>query len=225
MVDEERGLSGFVRDNSLSLALFALFAVCISLQSVTGWMAFNSSQHDVHQSEIGWAAYLRTGDFLDGVFSNWQAAVLQLAVLVAFSSVLRQRGAAHSRKLAHGNVDALDARTVEWKFKRRETAGEWVYANSLSLAFFGAFALTFAAHAFAGALKTNEDRALQHLAPQAFSAYVASPAFWESVFQTWEAEFFAIGLYVVLSIFLRQENSPESKPVGCSDAETGETNH
>jgi hypothetical protein len=31
-------------------------------------------------------------------------------------------------------------------------------------------------------------------------------------------------IYIVLSIFLRQENSPESKPVGASDAQTGGAN-
>ncbi len=45
-----------------------------------------------------------------------------------------------------------------------------------------------------------------------------------SVFQCWEAEFSAIGLYVVLSIFLRQEGSPESKPVGAGNEQTGGTN-
>ncbi len=34
----------------------------------------------------------------------------------------------------------------------------------------------------------------------------------------------AIGLYVLLSVFLRQEGSPESKPVESHDDETGEAN-
>jgi hypothetical protein len=221
--DEASG--GFLRDNSLSLALFALFLVCVSLQSVTGWMAFNSAQSDVGAPQVGWASYLRTGDFLDGIFSNWQAAVLQLAVLIAFSSVLRQRGAAHSRKMAHGDVGKLDVRTIEWKFHRRESAGRWLYANSLSLAFVAAFALTLAAHSVTGWMKTNETRALSHLAPQAWGEYAASAAFLESLFQTWEAEFFAIALYVVLSIYLRQEHSPESKTMESDSDDTGETNH
>lgn len=31
-------------------------------------------------------------------------------------------------------------------------------------------------------------------------------------------------IYIVLSIFLRQEGSSESKPVGAGNAQTGETN-
>jgi hypothetical protein len=225
MAEEDRGLKGFVRDNSLSLALFALFAVCVALQSVTGWAAFNSSQYDVGAPEIGWAAYLGTGDFLDGIFSNWQAALLQLAVLIAFSSVLRQRGAAHSRKMAHGNTGKLDVRTAEWKFQPRESFGYWLWSNSLSLAFFAAFAVTLGVHSVTGWMRANELRALSHLQPQGWGAYVGSAAFLESLFQTWEAEFFAIAFYVVLSIYLRQEHSPESKTMESDKDDTGETNH
>ena len=44
-------------------------------------------------------------------------------------------------------------------------------------------------------------------------------------FQTWEAEFAVILVFVVLTIFLREERSAESKPLGASEATTGETNH
>ncbi len=216
----------FVRDDSMSIALFTLFAVCAALQSVTGWTAYSGELKDAGLPAVGYLRYLATGDFLDGMASNWQAAILQLAVLVAFSSVLRQRGAAHSRKLAHDKPELLNARTFEVKlFRRRRSLGEWVYANSLSLVFFAVFAVVFAAHAVFGALQADEQRALRHLSAQGMAGYVGSAGFWRTVFQTWEAEFFAIGFYIVLSIFLRQESSPESKPLGASNEDTGETNH
>ena len=37
----------------------------------------------------------------------------------------------------------------------------------------------------------------------------------------WQSEFLAVGAIVVLSIFLRQDRSPESKPVTASNSETG----
>ncbi len=40
----------------------------------------------------------------------------------------------------------------------------------------------------------------------------------------WEAEFGVIGIFIILSIFLREEGSAESKPVESTDEETGETN-
>jgi len=39
--------------------------------------------------------------------------------------------------------------------------------------------------------------------------------------QNWQSEFLAVGALVVLSVFLRQKGSPESKPVDHPHAETG----
>ncbi len=155
--------------------------------------------------------------------SNWQAAILQLTVLIAFGSLLRQKGAVHSRQ-PDEKGSPQSPRTIEWKFARRSSVGEWLYANSLSLAFAATFAVTFAAHAIFATWKHNEDQALRHLPPDAFGAYVQSADFWFTVFQTWEAEFLAIGFYIVLGIFLRQQGSAESKPVGASDQQTGGAN-
>lgn len=206
-----------ISDDSMSIALFSLFLICAASQSVSGWFAYNQTLQESHLQKIGYGAYLRTGNLLDGVFSNWQAAVLQLAVLVAFGSVLRQKGAPHSRKFPNH-------RTLKWKFGPRQTLKKWVYANSFSLVFGGMFAAFFALHAVFGKLKYNEDQALRHLPNISLGSYAGSASFWSSVFETWEAEFFAIGLYVVLSIFLRQEGSPESKPVNARNDETGEAN-
>jgi hypothetical protein len=209
----------FVSDDSMSIMLFSLFLVCIAGQSVSGWFAYNESLQAGHFRQIAFGSYLGTGDFLDGVFSNWQAAILQLAVLIVFGSVLRQKGAAHSRKTNPGSH-----RTLDWKLSLRPTVHGWLYANSLSLAFFGMFIVAFALHALFGEWKYNEDQALRHLPSTSLGSYAGSSSFWFSVFQCWEAEFSAIGIYIVLTIFLRQENSSESKPVGASDKQTGGAN-
>jgi hypothetical protein len=39
--------------------------------------------------------------------------------------------------------------------------------------------------------------------------------------QNWQSEFMSVGVLIVLSIFLRQRGSPESKPVAASHATTG----
>ena len=51
--------------------------------------------------------------------------------------------------------------------------------------------------------------------------YIASPEFWNRTLQNWQSEFLAVGSMVVLSIYLRQRGSPESKPVGSSHSATG----
>jgi hypothetical protein len=43
--------------------------------------------------------------------------------------------------------------------------------------------------------------------------YLSSSRFWFESFQNWQSEFLAIGSMVVLSIWLRETNSPESKEV------------
>src|SRR5581483_2940654 len=98
-------------------------------QGVTGWLAYNQSLTEGHLSEVTLGTYLGTGNFLDGIFSNWQAAILQLAVLISFGSVLRQKGAPHSRKNA-----STGRRKSSWKLSLRPTLHGWLYANSLSLA-------------------------------------------------------------------------------------------
>ena len=230
-------LSKMLSDNSLSIALFSLFVIFIVCQSLCGWRAYDESLQQAKLSQIGFGSYLTTGDFLNGVFSNWQAAILQLAVLIGFSSVLRQRGAAHSRKPDDEKSATDRKKDGERQQKERHaptklstnlqidpTNKNWLYNNSLSLAMFSLFILLFVAHWLTGVMKYNEDQALRGLQPLTAGSYFVSWDFWFSVFQTWEAEFFAIGLYIVLSIFLRQERSSESKPTDCSNDETGETN-
>lgn len=51
--------------------------------------------------------------------------------------------------------------------------------------------------------------------------YVGTSQFWFESLQNWQSEFLSIGLMVILSIFLRQRGSPESKPVDAAHDETG----
>jgi len=86
-----------IKNNSLSIVLIALFAVCICAQSFAGWRVQNDTLAAYGRAPIGYLTFLSTGAFLEGLASNWQAAVLQLGSLVVFSSFLYQRGAPHSR--------------------------------------------------------------------------------------------------------------------------------
>ena len=52
-------------------------------------------------------------------------------------------------------------------------------------------------------------------------SYLATPQLWFESFQNWQSEFMSIGALVVLSIFLRQRGSPESKPVDAPHTQTG----
>jgi hypothetical protein len=80
------------------------------------------------------------------------------------------------------------------------------------------------AHLFVGAMAYNETRALIGNPPVTVASYALSGAFWFKTMQTWEAEFIAILIFLVLTIFLREQGSADSKPVDSSNQETGKTN-
>lgn len=67
----------------------------------------------------------------------------------------------------------------------------------------------------------NERRQLIHMVPVTTSGFAHSTQFWTVTFSNWQAEFFAIFAYLILSIFLRQRDSPESKAENAPDSETG----
>ncbi|MGB8899238.1 MAG: DUF6766 family protein [Methylocella sp.] len=128
---------------------------------------------------VGYWDSLSTGTFLEGLASNWQAAFLQLASLIMFSSFLYQRGAPHS----------LDPRKPKSEQKRRAEAYRftWFYRHSLFLAFVLLFLLSLALHVVYGANAYNEERALTGQPPISIAAFLLSDKFWSSTLQTWQA--------------------------------------
>ncbi len=94
-----------------------------------------------------------------------------------------------------------------------------LYEHSLSLALGGLFFVSFVVHALSGVRLRNEEELAQGQAAQTVFEYLASARFWFESFQNWQSEFLAIGAMVVLTIFLREKNSPESKPVNLPDGE------
>ena len=156
-------------------------------QALCGDIAYNSTRAQAGLPAVGRWKYLLTGNFLEGVFENWQAAILQLGSLILFGIFLRQRGAPHSRKNVH---------------RRRGTMKNWLYCNSLTIAFAVLFLGAFAMHLYAGTLQANEQRRMLHQPQVSMGAFLGSAKFWFTTFQTWEAEYMAIALYFFLSIFL-----------------------
>ncbi len=50
--------------------------------------------------------------------------------------------------------------------------------------------------------------------------YLFESRFWFESFQNWQSEFLAVASIVLLSIWLREKGSPESKPVDMAHEET-----
>ena len=215
-------IARLVRDNSMSILFGLLFVATLVGQAVTGYHQANQQLAAHGRAALSVGSWLTSGGFLNAMAVNWQAAILQLATLVLAGAVLYQRGASHSRDPDKDAHESAEDKQRERDEERRFT---WVRRHSLSLVLVASFLLTFTAHVFVGSAAYNEQRSLSGQAPLTPEAYVASAQFWFENFQTWEAEFAVILLFVVLTIFLREERSAESKPLGASEATTGETNH
>lgn len=204
-----------MKENSLSITFFTLFLICIVAQSFTGWRVENHTLAAHGHPALDYWGYLSTGAFIDGLVVNWQAAILQLGSLIVFSSFLYQRGSPHSR----------DDRKKRQKLKKgRRGSFSWLYRHSLSMSFLLLFVITIVLHGIFGTKAFNETRAMMGEPMMSVASYLASPKFWSSTLQTWQAEYLSIAIYLVLSVFLRQEKSAESKPVESTDDETGEAN-
>jgi hypothetical protein len=91
-----------------------------------------------------------------------------------------------------------------------QSHGMW-RANGLSIVLTALFLTTLLGHSLAG-WRFNNEELVQHGRPElTYSQYVRSGEFMESVAENWESEFLQMAAYVVLTIFLRQKGSSESK--------------
>jgi hypothetical protein len=76
---------------------------------------------------------------------------------------------------------------------------------------------------FYGSLKYFNEQQLENNMPfVSASQYIGNSQFWFESFQNWQSEFLSISSIVLLSIWLRQKGSPESKPVDAAYYEDAE---
>ena len=216
----------FLFENSLSLVMFGLFAVTLGIQSVAGLNSYNEDREEHDQPPVSHAQYLTSGHFVEAVFENWESEFLQMSAFVVLTVFLRQKGSPESRKLAGKEPydedphKAKHGKRVPWPVKR---GGAWlrVYENSLSLVLFGLFLLSLALHAIGGAMEYNEVQQDHGGETVSTLEFVGTSEFWFQSMQNWQSEFLSVAALAFLSIYLRQQGSPESKPVAAPHSETG----
>ena len=93
----------------------------------------------------------------------------------------------------------------------------WFKRNGLLITFLGFAIITLLAQSYFGWQVNNEERAEKQLPEIAYPAYLVSGHFIQSTFENWESEFFQMGLYVFLTVFLYQQGSAESKSLDESE--------
>ena len=85
--------------------------------------------------------------------------------------------------------------------------------NGLSIVLFAMFLFTFAAQALTGFKEHNKDELAHGRDAVPMSVYLTSGHFWEATGENWESEFLQMALFVILTTFLYQRGSAESKRV------------
>jgi len=217
-------LSRILRDNGLSLVLVMIFVGAIFGMALAGWKDANEDNRLHHQPEVSMAEYLASGDFGEAVFENWESEFLQMSLYVVMTVFLFQRGSAESKEPDTKKSGGSESSGKVGHVPRWARSGGWryrIYSHSLSLALFSIFLLSFVGHVIFGAAAYNQE-ASEHGQPHLSAwSYLGSSRFWFESLQNWQSEFLAIFAIVVLSIWLRELGSPESKTVFASHAQTG----
>jgi hypothetical protein len=214
------------RRNGLSVVLFALFVLFQAGLSIVGQHQHNQEQRNHGQPTIGYLEYVTSAAFIEATMENWESEFLQMAAYVFLTSFLYQRGSAESKQLDEPEAVDRDPRRsrnkkdAPWPVRKGGVVLK-IYEHSLTLALLLLFLISFVLHALSGAREYSTQQ-LEHGGDAVtLVQYIGNAQFWFESLQNWQSEFFSIGMMVVLSIFLRQRGSPESKPVDSPHHETG----
>jgi hypothetical protein len=212
----------FLRNNGLSIVLFLLFAISFAGHSGAGFSRHNEEQLQHGKPALGYFDYLASAHFLESVFENWESEFLQMALFVVLTAWLYQKGSAESNELP--GERRADKPIKAEKIPRAARAGgltRVLYEHSLSLALFLLFAGSVVAHALSGCRAFNAREAEHGRRAIGVLQYMGSSQFWFESFQNWQSEFLSIGVIVVLTIWLREKGSTQSKKVDAPHSETG----
>jgi len=218
----------WLRENSLTLAFTALLLGALVGQALSGQAFYNESAQDAGLPTVTLVEYLTSSQFTVDVAENWQSEYLQFLLYILLTVWLLQKGSPESKPLDKAGRESDEDQKVgphaEAGSPRWARVGGWrtaLYSRSLGLVMGTIFLGSWSAQFVAGRSAYNADQLQDLQEPLGWTGYLAAPDFWNRTFQNWQSEFLAVGSMVVLSIYLRERGSPESKPVGSSHDATG----
>lgn len=220
--------AGFLRSNGLTLTFGAAFFVVLGAQAVAGYAEFNEQLAVEGLQRMGFGDYLMSSDFAADVTENWQSEFLQFFLYVFGTVHLLQRGSPESKPMDRaGSESDREQRVGE---HARHDSPRWagtkdwrqtLYSRSLGLVWAVFFLLSWLAQSVSGVSAYNDTRLRQLQDPIGWGSYLGSADFWSRSLQNWQSELLAVAAMAILSVYLRQRGSPESKPVGSPHAATG----
>ena len=216
--------------NGLSLAFGGLFLASLVGQALAGVADVNDQRLSEGLEPVSLLGFVTSSSFAVDVMENWQSEYLQFFLYVFATVWLVQLGSAESKEPHKTGMESDEDQQVG------EHAGEdspaWVraggfrtsvFSRSLGLLMGALFLLTWAASSVAGWAAYNAEQLGQRQDPVSWVGYLGEADFWNRSFQNWQSEMLAVGSMAVFAVYLRQRGSPESKPVGATHADTGQT--
>jgi hypothetical protein len=211
----------FWRRNGLSLVLIALMVLSLAGQVAMGLQVYNRELLEHGALPLSIWAYLCSGHFVSATFENWESEFLQMGMYVLLTVSLRQKGSAESRPMSPSQEhERVERGPVPWPVR---AGGVWktLYGHSLAIAFTLLFIASFALHLNGSWRHELSERALKGESAISLPNYLGDPQFWFESFQNWQSEFLAVMALVLLSIWLRQKDCPQSKPLQAPHSQTG----
>lgn len=214
----------FFYRNGLSIVFISLFFIALIAQAIFGWKQHNQELEELGGSALGFGQYLASGHFFSATFENFQSEFLQMALYVVLTISLRQIGSAESKDLVKPEEVDREPDPARKDAPGPVKRGGWqlrIYKHSLSIAFVTLFLASWLGHLYGSFTDFNEEQMLYGKPQKELAEFLLEPEFWFETFQNWQSEFLSVASIVILSIFLRQKGSPESKPVDAPHMETG----
>ncbi|GAA3532495.1 hypothetical protein GCM10022419_009450 [Nonomuraea rosea] len=218
----------WLKENSLALAFLIMFVLALFGQAVAGMFQYNDQQLAEGAEPVSILQYVTSSSFAVDVAENWQSEYLQFFLFIMLTVWLVQKGSPESKKLDEAGAESDEqqrvgahARADSPAWARAGGGRLWLFSNSLGLVMGAVFLLSWLAQSVAGQASYNAERLSDLRDPVSWGSYVTSAEFWNRSLQNWQSELLAVLSMVVLSIYLRQRGSPESKPVGASHTATG----
>jgi hypothetical protein len=223
-----------LRDHSLSLFFLAIFLMALTGQAIAGHAEYNQDEiahaQLLHQQPetLSMGRYIVSSSFGQAVMENWQSEYLQFTLFILTTVWLVQRGSPESKKPDQMGTQTDEEQLVGEHAKQNSPRWArargfrlWLYSNSLLLVMGLIFIGSWFAQSVTGWSEYNAEQIQHEQPPLSWLQYVGSANFWQATLQNWQSEFLAVGSMAVLSIYLRQRGSPESKPVGSPHEATG----